>query len=461
MACPAGTFSARGQSACTECVHGQTFSDSPGSPSCTPCFTCLAGFFSSSLCNVTQDSACLPCSQCPIDTYQVSACSFGSPSVLGQDRNCTPCSTCELGVTYKSGGCVNGEPLVCTPCTYCLTGTFRACTLTSNAICVEGLHCRKNYTFEKLPWISQEETCPQGQYLAGVEVSNITLQKQKSCVQCPSYLYGPNGLWCEPCKGYRFPYWDSTACMCGVNTVPDESGTCVCPQGFSFSEAGCQPCGLNTFGNASLSLRDDWYNQANLCTACPDGTYMHAYQATHCLTCERGKYRVGDLYACLPCAVGWWAQDPANESSCTECSSQCPLGSYYAPCPANSNPSLYECIPCPEAPDYSTFLNVIGGGREVNCGWTCPLDFYRTELDECLECSNNKTCPPGYNLTYCSTFTDAHCDIPCEDAAKPLQNSIWLQGCEWGCQEGYEKVYYDYVLWSSWDCAPLGSAVFN
>ena len=461
LACSPGTFSSQGQTACDPCSTGSTYMPTTGASQCSPCTLCPGGFFYSSTCNSTSDSSCSPCAQCPVGTFQTSPCLSGSTVQTGQDRNCTLCSTCELGVTYKSSGCVNGEPLVCTPCTQCGDGMLRACTITSNTVCVEGMHCRKNYTFQKFAWITQEETCPQGQYLSGVEVSNVTLQKQKKCTQCPSYLYGPNGLWCEPCKGYRFPYWDSTACMCGVNTVPDESGICVCPQGFSFSEMGCRPCDLNTYSNASLTLRDDWYNQAKACSACPDGTYMHAYQGTHCLTCERGKYRNSDLYACLPCAQGFWATDPANQTSCVPCAKECPLGTYYSACPANSDPSLYECSPCPSIHPIGVFTGYVSDSIDTGCAWECPEGFYRTEQDACEVCADNPSCPPGYNLTKCSKYADFHCDVPCDDPAKPLQSSVWVQGCEWGCEEGYEKVLYDYVLWSSWDCAPKGSVVFT
>lgn len=420
----------------------------------------MPGFYYTATCNVTMDSSCAPCSACPAGTFQTSPCISGSVVELGQDRVCAPCATCELGVTYQSGGCVNGEPLECSPCNSC-SGTLRACTLTSNAVCVEGMSCRKNYTFAEHAWITAEERCPQGQYLLGVEISNITLQKSKRCEPCPPFLHGPNGLWCEPCRGYKLPYWDATACTCGEGTVPDEQGDCWCPPGHSFTELGCQRCAQNTYSNASLRLRDDWYYQEQLCSPCPNGYFFLETGATACAACERGKYREGASYTCTACATGSWATDPTNSTSCTACEFSCQLGFYHAPCPANSDPSLYECLPCPPAPTYASYRFVLGGGEQTSCAWDCAEGFFRTEQGACQECSTRGACEPGYNLTLCTDISDAHCDEPCQDPDKPLLNSAWLRGCEWGCVQGYERVKYDYVLWVSYDCAPAGSAVYD
>jgi hypothetical protein len=68
------------------------------------------------------------------------------------------------------------------------------------------------------------------------------------------------------------------------------------------------------------------------------------------------------------------------------------------------------------------------------------------------------TVEPGWVRSPCTAFGDANCDTECVNETKPLANSVWRSGCEWGCEAGYAPVWTDYIMYTSAECVAEGSS---
>ena len=140
--------------------------------------------------------------------------------------------------------------------------------------------------------------CQPGEYIAQIY--------PKVCLQCPSYLYSPNGQNCLVCPPYAEPSMDGTACRCSAGTkdiaLTSQDPGCVCRTGMGFSaQNGCYLCAVNTFNAESLTLSSTPWQQSKTCWACAAGTYADTGQSA-CVSCPNGKYREASMPLCADCS---------------------------------------------------------------------------------------------------------------------------------------------------------------
>ena len=449
-ACARGTYNAvNGSSTCISCV-AETYAQA-GSTACSMCTACANGQWATANCRPDMNTQCTPCTVCQNGYYSIGRCVSGNYlGQLSQDNICAICPTCKSG-TYLSAGCVNSDPPVCSACSNCTGDVVLSCTSMSDTVCANVVSCRRNVNFTVYDWITATETCKTGQYLLGVSGGSPV------CANCPAGLYGPNGLWCEACQGYKRAYLDGTACVCEIGTTQNSRGMCECREGMEFMDNGCVPCGFNLFSNYTLELGDDWYDQYKPCDACEAGKYS-ASGATACLACEYGTYREDWMDACMACDAGYFAMDPST-GNCTACNSTCDIGYDPMPCPTYAGNDLFMCMPCAEIPDNAHRTPADGFTSNTACDWECDVGYFRANETSCQACSVPQ-CPPGFNITTCSRLADANCDVVCVDKRKPLFNSKWLQGCQWSCVDGYSLYVNDYVLFVDYACVLDGTRFF-
>jgi len=400
---------------------------------------------------------CSACGFCPTGTYLSGDCVRGTSldNRHVQPKNCLPCQPCPDG-TFLSDGCVNEAPRVCSACSVCQGDPLVQCTPQSDTVCGGVLDCRHNATYEVLPWLQPSYYCSQGQYLTGLD----PITGMPSCARCQEGTYGPNGLWCEACGGYKTAYFDATQCVCYQGTAQNERDNCVCAAGNEFLDSGCVPCAAGTFSNTSLELLDEWWTQYQECQLCPDGTDSLP-GATACTACPFGMYRVaGDTELCQNCSeLGSYAADPATNLSCVPCNASCAAGFYPSPCPTYAGTDLFLCQACAALPDNATSTAARAATANTACNWECEPGYYQANGSACVPCTAGP-CPPGYNRSACTPLADSNCDTPCADPNKPLRNSVWTSGCSWGCAEGYELSAADYVLWVQYSCVAAGAQLF-
>ena len=437
--CAAGTFAASGASACTNCPVNH-FQPLPASASCTPC---PVGQYQPGL----NGTACFAC---PVGTYlantQATQCTACSPGTYQNTTGATSCRACRLCPTgsYRSQGCYNATvDATCAPCTACPGGlVLRACTGQANAVCGRLANCSAPPAPARYPWMQSNVTlyatsasfsCERGgQYLRSIG-SDGTI----GCQQCPPGMVGLDGVLCTTCPPFQQPVaMDSASCVCSSPAFTNASGQCECPDGLTFSPAlGCVPCPNNTFGLAGA------------CHACPGGNYSGP-GATACTACPVGQYRAPGQPACQACGRNRFALNPGRAGTCTACNASCPLGTNPAPCRVNA--SMFECPLCPPLPAHASWLYVAG----LPCYYQCQAGFYHAQ-GACAAC-NVTRCPPGYVWSPCTAIQDGNCDVPCTNASKPPQFSVWTDGCDWACQAGYALAVQDYFFFTLSSCVPLG-----
>lgn len=461
--CPAGAYQrSPTDSACAQCAPGQTYSPVPGATACRPCTQCGDSEWFARPCTPASDSQCAPCTQCPNGQYAGGQCIRGSSTAgpdgwsQSQDTRCVACPACPDG-TYLSSGCADNAPPVCSPCSVCGENTILLCTPLSDTVCGETVHCRNAVPFEAYAWLQPSNYCAQGQYLLGLDPAKGT----PSCARCPAGTYGPNGLWCEPCPGYKTPYFDGTQCVCYPGTTQNAGDNCECAGGREFLDAGCAPCAAGSYSNWTLEIGDAWWSQYKACEPCPPGTDSPA-GATACEACAYGKYREANASAgCLACEpTGYYAEDPTDGLSCTPCNATCAPGFSPQPCPAYAGGDLFLCEPCPDPPANASSTAVSHATANTACNWQCDTGFYQQNGSACAPCTIGD-CPAGFNRSACTPEVDSNCDQACVDKSKPPLNADWISGCTWGCAEGYELSINDYLLWVQYSCVVAGSRSFS
>lgn len=451
---------------CTLCAIGQSYSTEYGATACQSCTQCSDSQWFTRSCILDRDSSCAPCGDCEPRYYMTGFCVKGSSipqfennlllSPRSQPNRCDPCPTCSTG-TFLSDGCIQNKPPICSTCSICEGDTLLKCTPYSDTICANTVHCRSNVSYEVYNWLDPSSYCKQGQYILSVSPETGT----PSCAQCPDGTYGPNGLWCELCAGYKTAYWDSTQCVCAEGTTPNVRDACDCGPGMEFLESGCVPCAAGSFSNVTLELSDAWWTQYKACDVCPPGTDS-SWGATACTECLYGMYRAeNDTTMCQNCSdVGYFAEDPTTPNSCVPCNASCPPEYSPQPCPMYPGEDLFKCVPCADLPRNATSTATNQSTALTACNWECDSGFYKANGTLCLPCTIGD-CAPGYNRTSCTDFADSNCDLPCLDPNKPLLHSIWLSGCRWACEDGYELKAVDYLLWVQYSCVLKGSRLFD
>lgn len=459
LLCSPGSYQAnKMDTACTSCVKGTSYNPFTGMTTCLLCKQCNDMEYFSRVCTETQNSVCSSCGSCQLGWYEAGRCVQGSSGNVdtAQPTYCKECDKCPSGY-FLSDGCVNGLPAVCSNCTVCDGGPLVECTSFSDAVCGGVSDCRHNASNQVLSWLQPSHYCSQGQYFAGWDSS----KEAPLCSPCPDGTYGPNGLWCEVCPGYKTAYFDGTQCVCYENTIENAYDNCECPSGHEFLDQGCIPCSAGKYSDTSLELRDEWWTQYKQCELCPNGTDSLP-GATACDVCPFGMFReASSSDVCQNCSqTGAYATDPTSGSSCTPCNSSCETGFFPTPCPTYVGSDLFLCQPCASRPPNATSTAALAATANTACNWQCDSGFYQANGSACVPCSSGP-CPPGYNRSACTPLADSDCDTACVDPNKPLRNSVWTSGCSWACAEGYELSAADYVLWVQYSCVAAGSRLFE
>jgi hypothetical protein len=183
--------------------------------------------------------------------------------------------------------------------------------------------------------------------------------------------------------------------------------------------------------------------------ACNPGQFS-APGDTACQACPAGQYRLAPQPDCLPCQEGWFAPDAA-QAVCVRCNTTCEPGQYDAGVCPGASTNFIVCAGC-------------AGGLPGNASWSttslesCTYDclpgFYHAD-GGCKVCTS-RTCEAGRRYTPCTATSDSHCDVLCEDSAKPAFHSHWENGCSWVCDAGYELRVWDYVMFTLRECALTG-----
>lgn len=375
---------------------------------------------------------------------------------FAQPKNCLPCTSCPNG-TFLSDGCVNGAQPVCSACTVCAGDPVVACTPTSDAVCGGVSDCRHNASHEVFSWLVSSNYCSQGQYVIGLSSTTGA----PSCADCPDGTYGPNGLWCDVCPGYKIPYFDATQCVCYKGTVENSRENCECRAGNEFLDNKCEPCGAGSYEDSVLELGDEWWTQSKACRVCPNGTDSLP-GATACTPCLYGMYREAGLTdLCQNCSIpGEYATDPTSGMSCVACNATCDPGYYPTPCPTYMGSDLFLCEPCADIPVNASSTAAPSATANTACNWQCDAGLYQVNGSTCVPCSTG-ACPGGFNRSSCTQLADSNCDTPCVDPKKPLRNSVWTRDCAWACADGYELSAVDYVLWVQYSCVAAGARLFS
>lgn len=448
---------------CSDCLPG-TFSESMAA---TKCFGCPVSTYN----NLYGQTSCTNCSACNTTEFMYSLCPTGStydthicryPKVcpdgytlytnhspglfnqIGQDITCRPCDRCPDGYYLTPHTCE------CEMCTLCPNGYHSLCTQNQDSTCIYINQCKEAKNIRPYKWLAETPTirCDKG-----YQMVNISHQIPE-CIKCPDYLISTNGLWCEPCIGFKIPYFDNSICICPFPTILASNGDCICPKGYSFGVYGCEQCAMNQYNNVDFVIPDEWWLSSNVCQTCPIGEYSLIGE-TSCTVCPMYQYRINDNETCQSCTPGYYAMS-SSSSICTECSLNCSTGQYSLTCP--TDPTQYICYDCTNIPLHAYYIpntNVIGN---YQCFWQCESSYFMN-INQCDLCTD-VTCTPGKVLTPCTSIQDANCDWDCVNETKPTFNSIWAQGCEWGCADGYYIQGITYDTWIQYECIEIGSLAF-
>ena len=432
---------------CTACGLG-TYNDVVGQSVCKTCKTCPANTYYSKICGlgeVSDTSICSPFStSCPNGYYYSTTPIIGSKTVVGLDT----CQKCvQQPGFYITDGCYNNLAAVYKACTVCDVYMY-PCSMWDDAVCILDATCGKPLNLQVPTWLQANPTirCRKGMHITNM--TGIT----PTCTQCPEYLVGLNGVWCEACVGYRKPYWDQSICVCLFPTELLGTGECSCSLGYNLTKDGCQVCPENTYSNSALTLLDNWWTQSKLCLPCATN-YYSTIGASVCTECPAYTYRLPAMTACTSCANGFYAVD----TTCVACATSCNKGFSSIACPTDS--SKFICSSCPLLPLSAFWLEMLPYATEYKCIWQCNPNYYRAD-STCILCSGDTDCEPGKLVSPCTEIQDTSCDWDCVNETKPAFNSIWTQGCEWGCDAGFTLKSMDYGMWVQYECVQEGSLPF-
>lgn len=443
--CQLGTTSLAGLS-CAPCNPGQYVSSTGVCTQCSSGVTCGPGFILSN-CTGAFDWSCTPCgvllasafryvedcttvyvSPCPIGYYGSGDCTRCPEWATTARTNATSISECmcQYNGTMMNGGCVIQAP-----------------AWDETSVIPDWI----------LPYACSNDECGfKGCYLQSVV--------PRVCAPCSAYAgtIGMDGVRCSNCTGFRVPNPSLDACMCRTpSRLSDDGMSCVCPLGNGIAAGqGCAACALSTFNPSSISVAEgvDWALQSSPCAVCPPGWTTDGTGATACVPCPEGLYREEGMTACASCAEDWYAADSSSEASCVQCSSECGYGLRWTVCPGSSR--HFVCTEC--SPVLRPNEVWVVGADNTDCKRQCLPGFFRSSgATDCMECTINTDCPPGFTATRCSAYADFACDVPCSDATMPADNAVWASGCTWRCADGYVKRTKKVLSWTEYACEKVDS----
>ena len=349
--CPAGTFSASGQSSCTNCGSANQYS-SEGSDSC---LTCPSGSYTNW--ETAGTTTATECNYCPAgyacDGVNMEICPAGTFSASGQSS----CTNCGSANQYSSEGSDS--------CLTCPSGSYTNWETAGTTTATECNYCPAGYACDGV----NMEICPAGTFSAS---------GQSSCTNCGSAnQYSSEGSdSCLTCPSGSYTNWETA----GTTTATECN---YCPAGYACDGVNMEICPAGTFSASGQSS----------CTNCGSANQYSSEGSDSCLTCPSGSY------------TNW---ETAGTTTATECN-YCPAG--YACdgvnmeiCPAGtfSASGQSSCTNCGSANQYSS--------EGSDSCLTCPSGSYTnwetagtTTATECNYCPAGYACD-GVNMEICPAW---------------------------------------------------------
>ncbi|GMH48997.1 hypothetical protein TrVE_jg8778 [Triparma verrucosa] len=466
-ACPPGSYSTGGTSACTSCDFGK-FSASEGSLACTPASMCQAGTYIAVVSTSTSDTDCVDCapgtSSSATRVQHYAACGGGKNSPFSDPFN--DCSEVEpqladdheeIALRCCSDTSIPGwvrRPNQNSPdswcsiwsesdawgdCQYSLNYTeavnfcdsvgARLCTREEVEMgCAEGTGCPGMNGM--LVWTSTAETVYSGQFTCS------------PCTGPGQYSDASKLSTCKTAAAGEKPNSDRTGverCAPGRYSVGGANECSECEAGKRSGEAatGCSTC--NTCGTGKYKIADCTPDAETYCGECPKNTFTisGANDISECEDCPTGGHSQPGSGYCDHCLTGKYLDEQTNRcqlcpkntftiSGATDISGceVCPAGGHSQPgagyceqCLAGKyfNESSNKCMLCPK----NTFT--ISGATDISGCEDCPAGghshpgsgycdqcltgkYYDEESSECKPCPAGKfTASGGMGIEECST----------------------------------------------------------
>ena len=441
VACPPGSWSAAGASACTACVLGTYASDYFR----TTCFSCVAPLSTCLIGSASCDATCTTCvagkfgplgsgcGPCAAGGTTCEACQAGK---YAPTTSATVCLTCATGTTCAAGqsacgfGCNNagytGADSLCTGCPACAAGKFKATRGTMG--CTD---------------------CAGGKYL--------TITGGSACVSCPASTPSSQGgsssaaACARHCPAGTWGTWDGigacTACPTGKSSphgISSVTGcTWLCPAGQS-GENGveCTLCGAGKFKSSDGSQP---------CTLCFGGSYsatVGAVSYATCLACDPTSSWNMET-AAWPLGMYWINSVPYDGSGVAISTgnvfptsggtkiSDCVCGAGHYKATETAGAWGMPCTLCPVGKYKTSWVFECPSCRD-KC-LDCPVGKYQNYegSDQCFSCNSGygtcstasvtcvalKTCAAGW------TGADSYCDTCAACAAGTFKAVIGSGSC--------------------------------
>lgn len=327
----------------TTCVAGLTWLS--GS-TCVTCSSPSSGYFTSSICTITQDTKFTLCSSPSSSQYVSSLCNPGTSSTLGIDTGVSSCGTLTSG-TYISGACIHG-----TSSSKGLAAIISTCsspTLTQyvSVACLSG-----SLTTTVTTLGSNTVILSCGSLSAGQFVSTACVSGSFSQAGSPSVI--------SACSSPTSTQFTSTACSQGA--LPATLGsntkfsTCISPQtGYSIASA-CKPGTYLTLGSqaSGFSCANGYSGSASLVSSTTTLNGCNLVASSSCIDGSTYMSSNGQCVGCSPPSMGSYVT-----SICTMTSN-----TLTAPCSLPSSSLQYVSVAC-----VSGSATTLGSNSQVA---TCP-----------------------------------------------------------------------------------------
>ncbi|KAG2432705.1 hypothetical protein HYH02_006688 [Chlamydomonas schloesseri] len=304
--CPAGKY-VNEAAQCVACP-ADTYSDAPGSTSCTACPPRYAAPEGSSHRG--------HCRLCPPGRFYV-ADPDGQPEGL-----CVPCPP----NTYS-----NASGLVADTCTPCPEGTTSGQGAVECTPCPAGSYVKQGVYLPGDPYTVYQASC------VGADVGFFTDQERSlEQLPCPlgSTTTDTGSTVCTACSGDSSGSIQEGVSLCLACDPVSAAGAGTCPLGSGrvsgcSAKDACEVCPAGTYAAFSPDMGRD------ACVPCPRGSISPTAGSTKCTACPAGNStdRLGSS-ACTPCKPGFFSPIPGG--ICV----RCPPGTFAA------GPGATACTPC-------------------------------------------------------------------------------------------------------------------
>lgn len=401
------------------------------------CFPCIDG----AKCNGSNLIKCLPnqyilndiCYDCSVGFFCVDSIRIECPPGTYNDEiGLSSCKECELGTFLPFSKSIT--KLDCINCPSNMTSSYGspACHY-----CSEG----KYYNNSILNELEKCQLCPPGTY------SNINTVSI-GCELCPSGYYNPfeGSNICYKCfHGYYSTEGSVECSLCppGTYTHSNQKYCELCPPGTYNPNYGgnsindCIKCekGGNEYGAISvdscLNCPLGTFNNNNICSPCPPGSYSNEIITDECILCPPGtfnpEYNKSSENDCIPCPPGSFSKEYGRSTTCQ----LCPAGKF-------SSIGEVECHPCPSGSyslENSSLCNFCSPGTYLIDSTTpcikCNHGSYQ-ELEGQIYCTLCKEGSFNPNIGSNSSFDCIPCPIGTFSSSKGAYNHDFCEPCPQG-----------------------------